>query len=244
MLAKLQLHSQFADVLMNYKPSIEATDKLHSIKLALLMGFSGSGRNTLISELLKTGRYRFIVSDTTRKPRVNNGKKEQNGVEYYFRDEFDFLNDLKKGEFLEAAIIHNQQVSGISIREIQKASQLNKIAISDVQTDGIDSILKIKPSSKCIFILPPSFETWMRRLNVRGEIPNAELRRRLNSALNELNHLDEEKYTVIINGDLSKSVNLLRQIIEDDLELPFKNSKAEKVVSELEDRIKNYLANN
>ncbi len=84
----------------------------------------------------------------------------------------------------------------------------------------------------------------MRRLNVRGEIPNAELRRRINSALNELNHLDEEKYTVIINGDLSKSVNLLRQIIEDDLELPFKNSKAEKVVSELEDGIKNYLANN
>ncbi len=31
------------------------------------------------------------------------------------------LNDLENGKFLEAEIIHAQQVSGISIRELKKA---------------------------------------------------------------------------------------------------------------------------
>ena len=244
MLSKLKLHSQFEEVLVNYKPSDEAIDTLNPVKIALLMGFSGSGRNSLISELLKTEMYSFIVSDTTRSPRINNGNLEKDGVEYNFRTEEDFLADLQHGNFLEAAIIHQQQVSGISIKEIKKATKHQKIALADVQIDGIDAILKVKPNAKCIFILPPSFDTWMDRLSSRGNISNLELRRRLASALDELKHLDVNKYTVIINDDLSKTAGLLRRVLEDDVALPFEGSKAERVVLELEEGIGQFLEYN
>jgi len=83
---------------------------LQQTKFVPLVAITSSGRNTLIRELLKTGEYHFIVSDTTRKPRTNDGVMEQSGVEYWFRDEDEVLQDVKDGKFLEAAVIHSQQV--------------------------------------------------------------------------------------------------------------------------------------
>ena len=107
---------EFTDILANYQVSPRAIKSLKSVKLVLLIAPSAGGRNTLINRLMTTGRYNFIVSDTTRAPRVNNGLPEQSGREYWFRSEEEILSDLKNGEFLEAEIIHSQQVSGISIR--------------------------------------------------------------------------------------------------------------------------------
>ena len=44
-------------------------------------------------------------SATTREPRENNGILEQNGREYFFRDETEMLADIKAGNFLEAEVI-------------------------------------------------------------------------------------------------------------------------------------------
>src|SRR5690606_21781404 len=109
---------------------------LAETQLMILVGPTSTGRNTLINELLKTGHYYFLVSDTTRPPRQNNGVWEQNGREYYFRTEDDMLKDIQAGLFVEAEIIHNQQVSGTSIREIKKARDQGKIALADVEILG------------------------------------------------------------------------------------------------------------
>lgn len=242
MVTKLELRSQFEAILVDYHPSDHAIAVLQNVKLVLLMGLSASGRNTIIQELLKTEKYNFIVSDTTRLPRANNGKLEQNGVEYYFRNEQDLLEDLKKGEFLEAAIIHNQQVSGISIRELEKIKNCQHIAISDVQTDGIDAILKIKPDAHCIFVLPPSFEVWMNRLNARGHMNKHEKLRRLGSALDELEHIQYNGYAVVVNDQLEKAVQRVRSVVEEGHVLPYYGSKAEIVVEHLRQNIKLILS--
>ena len=88
-----------------------------------MISVTAGGRNTIIDQLLKSGDFHYIISDTTRHKRANNGVMEQDGREYWFRSEDEILADLKAGNFLEAAIIHNQHVSGISIRELKKASK-------------------------------------------------------------------------------------------------------------------------
>lgn len=241
MVPELVLRTKFEDVLKGYRPSQHACRVLADMPLVLLVGVSASGRNTIVAKLVASGRYNFVVSDTTRKPRINNGVAEREGVEYYFRTEEQVFYDLKMGEYLEAAIIHDQQVSGISIREIERIKYQERIPVADVQTDGVESILSVKPDVHCIFILPPSYSEWMRRLDSRGVMSETEKKRRLKSALDEIRYIQNGDYLVIVNEDLEKSVRQVRGIVEKGERLPYHHSKAERVVKELQAAIQKDL---
>ncbi len=175
----LTLKDQFESVLANYNISEDGQKLLLNLRMVLLNGPSASGRNTIIDQLIKTGEYHKIVSDTTRLPRYNDGIKEVSGQSYWFRSEEEVLDDLRKGEFLEAEIIHNQQVSGISLRELKTAYEDNKIAITDVEIGGFKNIIAYKPDTVGVIVLPPSFDAWMERLNSRGKMPETEVLNRL-----------------------------------------------------------------
>lgn len=209
---ELQRLAEFQDILADYQVSETGLDIVRDTRLVLLAAPTSSGRNTIITELMKSGEYHFVVSDTTRKPRVNNQVAERDGVEYWFRSEDDLLNDLKQGLFLEAAIIHDQQVSGISVRELKKAHSSGKIAITDIEIVGVDSILAIKPDTTVLFVVPPTFEEWHNRLAKRGEMHERELRRRMQSAAEEFRHaLENDHYTFVINDQLSHAVEHIQQ---------------------------------
>jgi len=213
MMNKLVHLEEFQQLLADYNLSKAALQTLSQTQLVLLVAPTSSGRNHLIRELMKTGDYYYIVSDTTRQPRTNDGIMEQNGVEYWFRSEDDVLEDIRGGKYLEAAVIHQQQVSGISIRELQSATDQGKIAITDAQIDGIDNAIKLKPETLGIFILPPSFDEWQRRLHHRGEMPADEYKRRMESAVIELQAgLDHDYYKFVINDDISEAVQQINQL--------------------------------
>jgi guanylate kinase len=190
----------FKKALNNYRVSNDARELLAQLKLVLLVGPSSSGRNTIINQLVEYDHYHQIVSDTTRQPRSNNGVMEENGREYWFRAESDILHDIESGEFLEAAIIHEQQVSGISMRELRSAAHGGKIAINEIEVAGADNIHEAKPDALFIFVLPPSFNEWMARMQNRGNLPEDEIQRRLKSAVDELTiALDRDYYTFVVN---------------------------------------------
>lgn len=206
--------ADFESVLRDYQPSEEAKQLLQDTKLVLLVGPTSSGRNTIINELIKSGHYHPVVSDTTRKPRINNGNLEQNGREYWFRDEQSVLQDLQAGKFLEAAIIHGQQVSGISIRELQAAAQEGKVAINEIEVVGADNIYDAKPDTTFLFILPPSFDEWMTRMQARGALPDDEVRRRLESAVKELTiGLDRDYYRFVVNNTFMHTAQAVDDLI-------------------------------
>jgi len=69
------------------------------------------------------------------------------------------LADLLGWQFLEVAeSIHRQQVSGISISRAQKPKLEHKIAITDVDINGIHNIVRAKHDTIVIMVPPPSFE--------------------------------------------------------------------------------------
>jgi len=207
---KLHYLKEFREVLKHYHVSDEGRKVLEQTKLALLVGPSLSGRNTILRELIKTNEYHFIISDTTRKPRINDGVLEKNGVEYWFRSEEEVLADLRAGKFLEAAVIHEQQVSGISMREIKKARQEGKVGVTDIEIAGVRSIIEAKPDTIAFFVIPPNFDEWQRRLKSRGAMSIVETKRRLTSALKELESaLEHPYYTFVVNDKIE---NALEQI--------------------------------
>ncbi len=212
---QLKYFDQFQAVLKDYQISDQGKELLKKTKLVLLASPTSSGRNTIAQELLKTEKYEYILSDTTRPRRKNNGVMEQDGVEYRFRSEEEVLDDLKNGLFLEADIIHAQQVSGITFRELEKATNHDKIAIDEVYYVGVDKIKKVKPDTFVLYILPPSYEAWMERLLKRGDMSPDEVKNRLVSAELELESTqNREYYQYVVNDDLETAVKTVRRIVE------------------------------
>lgn len=210
---ELKRRKEFEAVLENYHVSDHAKAVLKKTKLVLLVGLAAGGRNTIINELVKTGHYHFLVSDTTRPPKLRDGQIEQDGVQYFFRDEDELLEDLRKGEFLEAEIIHAQQVSGISIRELVKANEADKIVINEVEIGGAENVIKLKPDTVLVFILPPSFDVWHQRFQGREEISKQEYLNRIRTAKRNLSMaIDKPYYSFVINDSLPAAVSMIDKI--------------------------------
>ena len=97
-----------------YEADEQAINIFKNIRYYPLAGISSSGRDSLIKSLkLNYEDVYDLVTTTTRKPRINNGKLEENGVEYFFVSEDQFLDKIKNKQMLEWAIIHTQQLSGL-----------------------------------------------------------------------------------------------------------------------------------
>lgn len=209
----LEKRAEFEEILKDYKPSPEAQQLLKDTKIALLIAATASGRNTIMNEIVKTGHYHYVVSDTTRPRRVNDGVVEESGVEYFFRSEEEMLKDLREGKFVEAEIIHDQQVSGTSVREIQIANQADKIAITDIDLGGVMKIAKFKPDVKIIFIVPPSFKEWLRRISDRGNSTPIELERRMKTAIRIFEAAaHDDRFICVLNDQLDRAVDTVDSV--------------------------------
>lgn len=238
----LKYLDEFQTLLQNYTISNATKVVLRQTDLLLLVAPTSSGRNTIIRELIKTGNYHYIVSDTTRKPRINDGILEKNGREYWFRTEEQVLADLRAGRFIEAAIIHNQQVSGISVRELETAHRQGKIGVTDIEIVGVQTIVRIKPDTKAVFVLPPNFEEWQRRIKHRGKMSSQELYRRMQSAYREfMAALEHNYYLFVINDNLLAAVEQINHIARFGQQLPEQQAKGRQLAEQLLIETKSFL---
>jgi guanylate kinase len=210
----LQYYSEFKEALEKYRVSERALKAIENLRLVLLLAPTSAGKNTVIRHQLQTGRYYFVVSDTTRQPRINDGVMEKNGREYWFRSEEEMLEDIRKGEFLEAEIIHQQQVSGMSIRELEKAKGQHKIAITDVDIHGIHNVMRIKPDALAVMLIPPNFEEWQRRMAARGVMTPEEKTRRFQTAKRIFEDgLTQDYYHFVISENVEQSGAIIDAIV-------------------------------
>jgi guanylate kinase len=214
---KLTKLKEFEQVLADYKISPRGVSVLEESKFVVMCGVAGGGRNTVINELVKTGKYKFVVSDTTRQPKFRDGKMEVHGVNYFFRTEEEFLEELRQGLFIEAEIIHHQQVSGTSIREIHNAHQKGLIGVHDFDIGGTNNIAKASDKVIIIALLPPSFDEWQRRLKSREDMPEQEFKNRMSTAVRILQDFcDKPFYRFVVNDVLAQAAEDVRKIVEFD----------------------------
>ena len=193
-----------------YQPGDQARALLSETKMVLMVGMSGVGRDTIINELVRRGAYYPLVTSTTRLPRVNDGIMEQNGVEYYFLTPDQATHNLEQGGYVEVSPVHDH-VNGLLIEELQRAHDSGKIAISDVDPQGAMKYRQLSDTVTAIFVLPPSYEEWMRRNKQRyasdDEFTAAWPRRR-QSAMMELNMaIHAPFYHFVINDQVTHAVD-------------------------------------
>lgn len=243
MATHLRYKKEFQDILRHYKVSDHGVSVLHNVNFVGMLGITSSGRNTIMNRLVKQGDFNFIVSDTTRPPRSNDGVMEQNGVEYWFRKEDEMLEDLRQGLFLEAEIIHDQQVSGVSIRELERASVEHKTAITDIDHEGVHNTLQAKPDAIIILTISPSFTEWMNRLNKRGAMEPIEVGRRLKTAVTMLDFVQNRykgSIQCVINDDIEVATQQVAAIAAGDVSFSAQRDEALAVIRELSDGARQY----
>lgn len=238
------LHNRalFAVALKDYHMSEHANQILRDSKLVVLSGVAGGGRNSTIKYLVDNYNYFFMVSDTTRPPKLRDGVMEINGVNYHFRSESDMLADIQNGEFVEAEVIHNQQVSGTSVRELAKANASGCITIHEAEFGGVRFIANAKPDTHVIGLLPPNFDEWLRRLQAREEMHEDELLNRLQTAEKVLiNMLSEPYFKFVVNDTIAQCAADIRKIVEGDLIDMKIQLQAKAVADELLQSVKHKL---
>lgn len=203
------------ELLATYQPSDETKELIKNTPVTLLVGVSGAGKDTIKHRLLETGKYHEFISHTTRAPRVNHGVLEQDGVEYHFISLEESKRMLETGEYIEAKM-YGDKVYGTSVAELQKASNEGKIALNDIEVQGVAEYKAISKDVRAMFIVPPTYEEWRRRLMYRygeeGADP-ADIEKRTRIAIEELEHaLDVDYYHFIINDTLDRAVHVIDEI--------------------------------
>lgn len=196
------------DKISAYTAPQKARDIIESANIALLVGISGAGKDTIKRELLREDMFREIVSHTTRAPRQNEGVLEKDGVDYHFIDETAAEQMVDNGEFVEAKYVHGT-VYGTSVAEVVRASKAGT-AITDIDVQGVAEYKAVSDKVVAIFVIPPSYEEWISRLKRRYATNEEFLRewpKRRESAITELRRaLELPYYHCVINDDLDRAV--------------------------------------
>jgi guanylate kinase len=169
---------------------------------------SGTGKSTLVKALLELdSRLAVSVSHTTRAPRG----QEVDGREYHFIDEAAFSSMVEHGDFLEHAQVHGN-LYGTSRTAIQQRLEHGDDVVLEIDWQGALQIKQLFPHAVLIFILPPSWQELMQRLNRRGEDSPEVIATRMSNARTEVaqaRHFD----FVIINSLFETALFDLKTVV-------------------------------
>lgn len=175
----------------------------------VLAGPSGAGKTTLARRLVGGSyRYVFSVSATTREPRHG----ERDGVDYHFVDEGAFRTMIENGELAEWAEVHDR-LYGTPRAALDEAAERGEHVVLDIDVQGARQIREAVPDAKLIFVLPPNMDIMMARLAGRGTEARDAIRRRLHTALTELEAVGDFDY-VVVNDDLERCLDRIKAIVE------------------------------
>jgi guanylate kinase len=174
----------------------------------VVTGPSGAGKGTLIRELVeRVPGIEVTVSATTRDRR----RGEQDGREYWFLTDDEFLARVARGEFLE----HVEYVSGHRYGTLR--SELDRIAahghvpLLELETEGALSVKDEVTGAVTIFI-SARVEELERRLRERATESTGEIGERIALARKQLEQAGEFDH-VIENDDLERAVNELTTLV-------------------------------
>jgi len=180
-------------------------------RLFIISGPSGSGKSSLISDVLKDlNDFEKSVSATTRPMR----KGETQGKQYHFMAEEEFEDLIEKGNFLEWAE-YSGYYYGTPKRAVCEKLAGGINIILEIEVQGAMQIKEKIDDAFYIFILTNAIEELRKRLIKRGTDGPEEIEKRLKIAREELEH--KKHYDcIIVNNNYNKALQNLKIVLRNE----------------------------
>lgn len=206
-------------------------------KLAVISGFSGAGKGTIMDRLVAGKKdYVLSVSMTTRKPR----KGEREGISYFFVTKEEFIRKMDEDKILEHNI-YNGNYYGTPREFVDRNLAEGRNVLLEIDVNGGEQILGKYPDAVLIFVVTPSAEVLEQRLEGRGTEESAVVTQRLRVALEEIKKIPEYRY-LIVNDDLEKAVQEIDMLIRKEPENPVSDERRSEFTGRFERELENIIA--
>ena len=183
-------------------------------KVVIFSAPSGSGKTTIVRELLKRfPQFEFSVSATSRAPRGC----ERHGCDYHFMTHEEFMQAVAENRFVEWEEVYKGTCYGTLRSEVDRIWEKGSVIVFDVDVKGGVNLKKtFGASALSVFIMPPSVEELRRRLEGRGTDAPEVIDRRVAKAEFELTKAPEFDH-VVVNDDLAQAIEEATRILSDFL---------------------------
>ena len=189
--------------------------------LVVVSGFSGSGKGTIMKELMKkySNQYALSISATTRAPRTG----ETDGIEYFFKTKEAFELMIEAGELIEyARYVGNYY--GTPKAYVDEQLNAGKDVILEIEIQGALKVKEKFPDTLLLFVTPPSATELKNRLVGRGTEEISVIESRLSRAVEEAEGIEAYDY-LVINDDLEECVEEVHSIIQNEKNRVFRNAQ-------------------
>ena len=174
-----------------------------------MSGPSGAGKTSLCKEVLKRFSWlRAAVSHTTRPPRPG----EEDGKDYFFVDPETFDRMIREEAFLEWAEVHGHRY-GTSVENLRGGDKRQSL-LFEVDWKGASEIRRKVEDTVLVFVMTPSLDDLIQRIEARGAITPEELSVRIRTATFEIRKVEEFDH-LVINDDFDEALDELQSILTD-----------------------------
>jgi guanylate kinase len=175
----------------------------------VITGPSGAGKGTLIKALLeRVPDLEVAVSATTRLQRTG----EEDGREYWFLSDAEFVRRVHEGEFLEHVTYVSGKRYGTLRSEVDRIAAEGKLPVLELETEGALNVKEDVPGAVTIFITAPIPEL-ERRLRERASESEGEIGERIGLARKQLAQADQFDY-VVLNDEIDRAAGELEAIVQ------------------------------
>lgn len=204
----------------------------HEGKLFVISGPTAVGKGTLVKTLLDNDpKLKLSISATTRTMREG----EVEGESYFFKSEEEFQSMIVEDAFLEYASVHGMHY-GTPRAYVDKMIATGSHVILEIDPQGALQVKKKKEDAILIFIVPPSLEALFDRLKKRGTESEAQIEKRMQSAIKEFGVLSEYDY-VVVNDEVERALDDLKAIFRaENLRVDLNDARIRSIVNDLNER--------
>ena len=199
----------------------------------MVSGFSGSGKGTIMKELMKkyAVSYALSISATTRNPRPG----ETDGVEYFFRTKEQFEQMIKDDALIEyAQFVGNYY--GTPKAYVEEQLEAGKDVILEIEIQGALKVKEKFPDTLLLFVTPPSAKELKNRLIGRGTETMDVIESRLARAVEEAEGIESYDY-LVVNDVLEDCVEEVHQIIKNE---HYRVNRNEPAIQEMRNELKTF----
>ena len=188
-----------------------ASSTARPLPVFVITGPSGAGKGTLIKRLVERHPdLEIAISATTRPQRP----AEQNGREYWFLSEEEFVARIEEGAFLE----HVEFVGGrygTLASEMDRIAAEGKVCVLELEIEGARRVQDEVEHAVTLFIAAdvPELE---RRLRARATESSGEIGDRIALARHQLEQAYRFRY-MVRNDDVERATDALSALVEQEL---------------------------